>query len=48
MDLICSSIKIKKENAYQLFIERDPEKRFLMLIDELIEETEANKLQKEI
>ncbi|HEX5624244.1 MAG TPA: LON peptidase substrate-binding domain-containing protein, partial [Sulfuricurvum sp.] len=48
VDLICSSIKLKKENAYQLFIERDPEKRFLMLIDELIEETEANKLQKEI
>ncbi len=48
IDLICSSIKLKKENAYQLFIERDPEKRFLMLIDELIEETEANKLQKEI
>ncbi|MDD2370213.1 MAG: LON peptidase substrate-binding domain-containing protein, partial [Sulfuricurvum sp.] len=48
VDLICSSIKIKKENAYKLFIERDPEKRFLMLIDELIEETEANKLQKEI
>jgi len=48
VDLICSSIKIKKENAYQLFIERDPEKRFLMLIDELIEETEASKLQKEI
>jgi ATP-dependent Lon protease len=48
VDLICSSIKIKKENAYTLFVERDPEKRFLMLIDELIEETEANKLQKEI
>ncbi|MDP1784120.1 MAG: LON peptidase substrate-binding domain-containing protein, partial [Sulfuricurvum sp.] len=48
IDLICSSIKLKKENAYQLFIERDPEKRFLMLIDELIEETEANRLQKEI
>ncbi|WP_295011533.1 LON peptidase substrate-binding domain-containing protein, partial [Sulfuricurvum sp.] len=48
VDLICSSIKIKKENAYKLFIERDPEKRFLMLIDELIEETESSKLQKEI
>lgn len=48
VDLICSTIKMKKENAYKLFIERDPEKRFLMLIDELIEETEANKLQKEI
>ena len=48
VDLISSTIKMKKENAYKLFIERDPEKRFLMLIDELIEETEANKLQKEI
>ena len=48
VDLISSSIKMKKENAYKLFVERDPEKRFLMLIDELIEETEANKLQKEI
>lgn len=48
IDLICSSIKLKKESAYALFTERDPEKRFLMLIDELIEETEANRLQKEI
>ncbi|MFH0708694.1 MAG: endopeptidase La [Pseudomonadota bacterium] len=48
VDLISSSIKMKKENAYKLFVERDPEKRFLMLIDELIEETESNKLQKEI
>jgi ATP-dependent Lon protease len=48
VDLISSSIKMKRENAYKLFIECDPEKRFLMLIDELIEETEANKLQKEI
>jgi ATP-dependent Lon protease len=48
VDLICSVIKMKKENAYNLFIETDPEKRFLMLIDELIEETEANRLQKEI
>jgi ATP-dependent Lon protease len=48
VDLICSVIKMKKEHAYQLFIETNPEKRFLMLIDELIEETEANRLQKEI
>lgn len=47
-DLVCSAIKMKRETAYKLFVERDPEKRFLMLIDELIEETEANKLQKEI
>ncbi|MDP3302229.1 MAG: endopeptidase La [Sulfuricurvum sp.] len=48
IDLICSSIKLKKESAYHLFIERDPEKRCLILIDELIEETEAARLQKEI
>jgi ATP-dependent Lon protease len=47
-DLICSSIKLKKEQAYTLFIEEDIEKRFLTLIDFLIEEIEANKLQKEI
>ncbi len=47
-DLICSSIKLKKEQAYKLFIEEDIEKRFLMLIDYIIDEIEANKLQKEI
>ena len=48
IDLICSSVKLKKEQAYQLFVETDTEKRFLLLIDYLIEEIEANKLQKEI
>jgi ATP-dependent Lon protease len=48
IDLICSSIKLKKESAYTLFVESDPEKRCLILIDELIEETEAARLQKEI
>jgi len=48
IDLICSSVKLKKEQAYKLFIETDTEKRFLDLIDFLIEEIEANKLQKEI
>lgn len=48
IDLICSSVKLKKEQAYKLFIETDTEKRFLLLIDYLIEEIEANKLQKEI
>jgi len=47
-DLICSTIKIKKEQAYELFIEADVELRLLKLIDILIEEIEANKLQKEI
>mgnify|MGYP002629221163 FL=1 len=48
IDLICSTIKLKKEQAYKLFVEVDTEKRFLDLIDYLIDEIEANKLQKEI
>ncbi len=48
IDLICSSIKLKKDQAYRLFVEKDTEKRFLDLIDHLIDEIEANKLQKEI
>ena len=48
IDLICSTIKLKKEQAYNLFIQDDTEKRFLELIDLLIDETEAHKLQKEI
>jgi len=47
-DLICSSIKLKKELAYELFIEESLEKRYLKLIDALTGEIEANKLQKEI
>ena len=48
IDLICSTVKLKKEQAYSLFVEQDTEKRFLDLIDFLIDEIEANKLQKEI
>jgi len=48
IDLICSTVKLKKEQAYNLFIEADTEKRFLDLIDYLIDEIEANKLQREI
>lgn len=48
IDLICSTVKLKKEQAYKLFIETNTEKRFLDLIDYLIDEIEANKLQKEI
>lgn len=47
-DLICSSIKLKKELSYELFIEENLEKRYIKLIDALTEEIEANKLQKEI
>jgi len=48
IDLISSTIKLKKEQAYKLFIEENTENRFFLLIDILIEEIEANKLQKEI
>lgn len=48
IDLICSTIKLKKEQAYKIFIQTDTEQRFLDLIDILIEEIEVNKLQKEI
>lgn len=47
-DLICSSIKMKKETAFDLFVEESLEKRYLKLIDVLTEDIEANKLQKEI
>ncbi|MBL6973219.1 MAG: LON peptidase substrate-binding domain-containing protein, partial [Sulfurimonas sp.] len=48
IDLICSTVKLKKEQAYKMFVEVNTEERFLLLIDYLIEEIEANKLQKEI
>ncbi|MCK9455621.1 endopeptidase La [Sulfurimonas sp.] len=48
IDLICSTVKLKKEQAYNLFVEANTEKRFLDLIEYLIDEIEANKLQKEI
>ena len=47
-DLICSSIKLKKDLAFELFVEENLEKRYLKLIDALSEEIEANRLQKEI
>ena len=48
IDLIASSIKLHKSKAYELFTETNVEQRYLKLIDYLIEEIEANKLQKEI
>ena len=48
IDLICSTVKLKKEQAYNIFVEVDTEKRFLDLIDFLIDEIEGHKLQKEI
>ena len=48
IDLICSTVKLKKEQAYKMFVEVNTEARFLLLVDYLIGEIEANKLQKEI
>jgi len=48
IDLIASSIKLKKEQAFKIFTQKDTEQRFLDLIEFLIDEIEANKLQKEI
>ena len=47
-DLVSSTIKIKKAEAYELFIEEDVEQRLLLLIDIINAEIEAGKLQREI
>lgn len=47
-DLVASTIKIKKDQAYKLFVETNVENKILMLIDFIVDETESNKLQKEI
>lgn len=47
-DLVSSTMRIKKEVAYKLFVETDIENRILMLIDVIIDEIEALKLQREI
>lgn len=48
IDLISSTLKLKKEQSYKIFIEEDAEERLLLLVDYIIEETEALKLQREI
>ncbi len=48
VDLIASTMRLKKDQAYKLFIEEDLEERLLLLIDYVTEEIEASKLQKEI
>lgn len=47
-DLILSSLRLKKSMAYTLFIEENLENRILKIVDYVIEEIEAYKLQKEI
>lgn len=48
IDLIASVLRLKKEQSYRLFVSDDTEKRLLMLIDFVLEETQTQKLQKEI
>ena len=47
-DLIASAMRLKKEQAYALFIEVNSEAKVLMLIEHLVEAIETNRLQKEI
>ncbi|WP_187647981.1 endopeptidase La [Nitrosophilus labii] len=47
-DLVSSSIRLKKSDAYELFIESDIEKRIMLLIDFITEDIEQSKLQREI
>lgn len=48
VDLIASVMRLSKNQAYTLFAKDDVEERILGLIDYIIEETQAQKLQKEI
>ena len=47
-DLISSTIKIKKDQAYKLFIETNIETRLLKLIEIISQEIKLSKLQREI
>lgn len=47
-DLIASTMRLKKEQAYKLFVEEDDESRLLQLIDCVVEEIETSRLKKEI
>ncbi len=47
-DLVSSMLKFGKTKAYELYIESDIEKRLLSLVDVIIEEIEAAKIQREI
>jgi len=47
-DLVSSMLKLGKTKAYELYIENDIEKRLLSLVDIIIEEIEAAKVQREI
>lgn len=48
IDLIASTIRLKKEQAYNLFVISDVEQRLIMLIEYVSDNIEQAKLQKEI
>ncbi len=48
VDLIASTIKLKKDQAYNLFANTSLEERLLLLIEYITEEIKASKLQREI
>lgn len=47
-DLIASAIRLKKDQAYKIFKENNPEERLLSLIEIVMEEIRAQQIQKEI
>ena len=47
-DLISNAIRLKKEQAYKVFKESNPEERLVTLIDIVMEEIKAQQIQKEI
>ncbi|AWI35101.1 endopeptidase La [Helicobacter apodemus] len=47
-DLIASAARLKKDQAYKVFKENDPEERLVTLIDIIMEEIKAQQIQKEI
>ncbi len=48
IDLVASTLKLKKEQAYRLFTETNLEERLFILIEYITEEIKASKLQREI
>lgn len=47
-DLIASAIRLKKDQAYKIFKENNPEERLLSLIEIVMEEIRAQQIQKEL
>ena len=48
VDLVASTLKLKKDQAYRLFIQTNLEERLFILIEYITEEIKASKLQREI